>query len=471
MNQDKPHTSSKWIYALVILFVTAAVIIGAWRITADKPVAIQNPAEIYDSAVSKLNSKEQVYYRISGAKSFSIADSTITEEFVRNVVVQGLGTETPFISIDETLSIGDYDIILFDTYYDQKEYLTIQGVSFFAPMTLDSFTARQIPLLTIDSSLYANISGERTAKQSVITFQNAQAVEPWVSNTPTSLVSAYGTVYLDNAGNLTASEYTAEYTCERTTFHLRISVEILSDEVPEMITPDTSGFQEVSSITTPLQLEKACGYLLSAERISADYTDKIACQAFGDERIQAVHLETDNSNTFNALMDTKVTASNSSKAGVVSTTTKAEVFQDNIYSIATNGEGPIINAEVTLETMKGHCETQLIGTIVLPQYISTITHTDTDEVCYIAFNATEEFAQVLIDEACNTLYQTPAVLNNMADTYQTNAISAYITLDRVTGFPISSGFNYLGTFTISSLPYTLSFTAEQNYTLPIPPHS
>lgn len=466
MGQKKPHISTKQIiYALIILFLSAAVIIGAWRISADNPVAIENPAEVYSSAVSMLNKEDSVYYKITGTKSFSIYNEEITENFVRYVSIQGSETENPQICVEETLSIGNYDIVLFDIFNDKTEYLTVQGSSFRAPISYDDFMARQIPLIPIDISLYERVSGERTAKQSVITFHNAREIEFWVSKIPSTTINAEGTVLLDNSGRIVKSEYLSEYTCENTRFNLQVTVEVLGSEISEMPAPDASMYKEVTSIETPLQLEKACGYLLSAGNIRADYIDTIACQAFGDERTQTVRLETSTSNHFKALMDTQVSATNSSKAGVVTTTTKSELFQDNVYSIATNGEEPVINSEVDLETMKGYCENLLIGTIVLPQYISTITHTDTDEVCYIAFDATEEFAQVLIAEACNTLYQSPAVLDNMTDTYQTNTVTAYLTLDRVTGFPISSGFYFLGTYTMSGLPYNLSFKADQIYSV------
>ena len=67
--------------------------------------------------------------------------------------------------------------------------------------------------------------------------------------------------------------------------------------------------------------------------------------------------------------------------------------------------------------------------------------------------------------ACKTLYDNPDILSEQTESYSVDISVGYLRIDKDTGLPIASGFRYLGTYTIDSLPYRLEFRADQQYTI------
>lgn len=450
----------------IIITVAFAVIWGAWRGSGSKPIPLKNPGEIYAQAVSMLETNRNIYYRVDGTKETTIGNTVLAESFTQLITYEAWGTETPRGCVEQTLHIGSYDIESFDILADGTRYLTIQGSGFTAPGEADGFAAKYPPAVPIESALYADVTGVSIAGNATISFTNPAVVEDWAADGSAELTSAEGTAFIDRDGNLTKSIYTATYKQGGSAFKLHITVEVLDFDVRPIQTPDTSAYTSISDINTPLLLEKACGYLTSVGAIRAEYSDAISCQAFGDERSQTTRLVTGGTDDWSAQVDTTVSVSNSSKAGVVTTHTKTEQFTGNQYTASEDGCEYASNPDVDLSAMKSYCQNLLIGTMLLPRDIAAVDLKEIDNLYCITFRASDEFAQLLAEEACTTLYQNPDVLKDLAHSSSIDAVICYLNVEKYTGFPVSSGFDYRETYTISELPYALSYKADQTYTLP-----
>lgn len=451
--------------ALVIIVVAFAVIWGAWRDSrSQKQILLETDTalELYNHAVDRLQAQEHIYYQAEGSISFSIEANTLEENFTQLITMNDRGTEHPRVCVEETSIIGDYSIKRFDFYSDGNEYVTVQGSSFQSPMTLEDYLAKFTPSVLLDPMLYTDILGLTVHNESTITFQKPAAVEMWVAP-GAELVSADGTAKLDKNGTLISSTYIAVYKLDGVTYSVHYHVTITEGEVPLIQLPETSVYTPTDAIDAPFMLEKGCGYLMSVGSINAQYEDAITCEAFGDERTQKLQLTTDNDDTWNAQVDTSVTVSNTSKTGTGITTVKKEIFSGNTYSISTDGKAFVNNPDVDLTAMTDYCDNLLIGTIILPQYIAAAEATVVEDIYSISFQTKEEFAQILAEEACTILYQNPSVLTNMSQSSVTDTVTCYLNLNVRTGLPVSSGFYYKGTYTISDIPYSLSYKADQSY--------
>ncbi|MBO5869041.1 MAG: hypothetical protein J6Q54_09045 [Oscillospiraceae bacterium] len=453
------------IITLVILLVAAAVIIGAWRITTKKTTPIEDPTAVYNTAISLIDNNSTMYYLVNSTKSFSIQYANIEEKLCQYITVENPETDDMRVYIDESLTIGSHYIQSINTFYDNMEYLTIQGVDFKSPTTAEEYTKKYSPYVLLDAALYGNITGFTNDEGAEITFTDASAVESWASLDGMEFISASGTAYLDSNGNLTKTKYDLEYYVQTYYFHVTYDVVALQTEAPSITEPDASVYQEINLIDAPLMIEKTCGYLSATNYVYADYDDLISCQAFGDERIQIIALEMNAVQDWKANIETTLATSNTSKSGVGNATVTVDIYEDGVYTQAIDGKNTITSSDYDQMTIENHCQNIMIGTIILPQYISSVKITKDEEFDYtfLEFTATEAFAELLAAEACTTLYQSPDVLNEMAESYQTNRITCYMTLDSTTGFPYASGFYYSGTHTISGIPYELLFTADQEY--------
>ena len=113
--------------------------------------------------------------------------------------------------------------------------------------------------------------------------------------------------------------------------------------------------------------------------------------------------------------------------------------------------------------MEDYCESLLINTIMLPDYIASVEVGNENDIIRIKFQPTDEFANILAQDACLVLYQNATILIEQALSSKTDIITCYLDIDKATGYPLSSGFYYSGTYDIGGLPYQLSFRADQQY--------
>lgn len=459
----------KYGMALTIVIVTVAVIWGAWRIIEDKTVPLENAAEAYTQAVAQLSAAENIYYKVSGTRTISDNGATTEESFTQLITYEKQGTNDFLGCVEEDLHIGTQSIKSFEFFSKGVAYFTTQGASFQSEMTADAYTDRYTPAVPVDPALYAEITGVKNSKAITISFSKPGAVASWIRANGITLVDAAATVTLTPDGVLRVSNYSVTYTQNDATFTLNVAVEIMNNATPPLQLPDSSAYTPISDISVPKTLERSCGYLTAIQNIRSVYSDAIFCEAFGDERIQTIRLTTNETDGLSAELDTVVAVSNSSKAGVVTTSTKKESFESGIYSYSVDGSTFENDSSVNEDIMEGYCDNLLIGTILLPDYIGSADVEETDDVISISFLPTDEFANILAQDACLSLYQNATILIEQALSYETDEATCYLTIDKVSGYPISSGFYYSGTYVIGGIPYQLSFKADQTYDYTVNP--
>lgn len=450
------------IVALTVVIVASLVISGVWRYTeTDIALTQEQCSTLYSSVVNTYTSQSNMCYQVSGDFRMVIGDTVMENRVNQLVTVENHGTDAEKITVEETYQIGDYDISRFDFYSEGVEYLAVQGAGFRSQATLAEFLQKFIPYALIDPKNYATISGIQTTNETTISFTDPLFTEGWLGEDIT-LVSAEGTTVLDADHNLVFSEYIVVYTAGQKEFTSHYTAKPVDTAFQSISLPDTSGYIEIANIKSPYLLELACGYLMSVDSIQSEYADTITCEAFGDARTQSIQLSLQSADQWSAQVDTTVSVSNSSKAGAT-TTVKTEQFSYNGYLASVDGGELTENPEVTQDAMASYCQDLLLGTIMMTQDISSVEIVEADTSYTLQFRGNDAFANVLAEDACTTLYQSATILKDMAESSEINEITGYLTLDKISGFPLASGFCYQGTYTISELPYKLTYEADQNY--------
>ena len=458
----------KYAMALTIIIVTIAAIWGAWRVNEDKTIPLEYPDKVYNQAVARISAEESIYYKVIGSRTITDNGITTEENFTQYITYEKYGTNDFCGSVEENLQIGHQNIRSFEFFSDGTAYFTTQGASYQSKMTADTYAGRYAPSVPVDSSLYAQITGFKNEKSTTILFAQPSTTASWIAASGITLIDATATATLSSKGSLLSSNYCVTYSQNSATFSLNITVEILDTDPAAIQLPDSSIYTPIADISVPKALERSCGYLTAIQDIHAVYSDTIFCEAFGDERTQTVTLSTSGDNGFSAEVGTTVSVSNSSKAGVIATSTKKESFKKNAYSYTMDGVTFENDASVGEAEMKSYCDNLLIGTILLPDYIGSVDVAETDNVITLSFQPTNEFAEILAQDACLSLYQNATVLMEQALSSKTNEVTCYLTINKTSGYPVESGFYYSGTYNIGGIPYQLSFKADQTYDY-IPP--
>lgn len=456
--------------ALTVIIVTAVVIWGAWRVTEDKTVVLQNASDVYTHAIEKLSTQENIHYNVTSNKKIQSSSGIIEESFVQLISYESQNTSAFRGCVEEDLTVGSHKIKSFEFFADNVAYFTTQGASFQTEMTQLEYTKRYTPAAPIDASLYAEISGIRNSKESIITFKKPGAVALWINETGAQAVDGTASVVIDREGNLKSSQYIITYTTQISTVTLEINVEIIYGNTLPIQLPNTSAYTPISDINVPKILERACGYLTSVQTVHSIYRDSVYCEAFGDKREQTIQLSTNKTDSFTASVDTTVSISNSSKADAVSTSTRKERFKNGIFSYSMDGVNFQDDSSVDQTIMNSYCESLLIGTVPLPEHIQSAEITTLNNIIQIQFQPGDDFANILAQDACLALYQNATILIEQALSSKTDEVTCYLNIAADTGYPTASGFYYTGIYDIGGIPYKLSFKADQIYSVsPIEP--
>lgn len=449
--------------ATVVLFLTGMVLVCVLS-NSDEPKPLENADAVYQEAVNRITGQPDIQLNIIRDKSITVDGNIFREQSTQAITYQGLGTDQMRGNAEETLQIGEYTIRISELYAGGVGCFTVNDTPFQGSITREDYLARYTPAAAISADLYASIQGTCTKKGSVIHFSQAATAESWCRENGMENLTAEGTAYLDTSGNLTKTVYFLSYTLGHANITLTTTVSI--EEAEEIQMPqDTTGYTKITYLDGPRILESACGYLLSTDTVTASNTNKISCEAFGDVRAQTIQVRTNGVGTWTAGVDTKVTVENSSKTGTSSTTTKQEIFENGTYTARIGEDEPTTSDKIGVADMRQYCRDILVATIMLPEYITDVKFIETETGYRIEYEASEAFAQMLSNEACSTLYQKEDVLTGISQSYRTDSVACYLTIDKQTGFPVASGFSYSGIYTISGLPYKLQYNADQSYTL------
>ena len=453
--------------AAAVLVLLAAVSIFFPDHSPKEPQEVPDAIALYENAASAISSIQELSYRITETHHLSVGGSTLTQQSVRKIQLRRSELGITQYYIDENLSIGTHQVSASEHYSGESLYLTLEDSHFSAAISQQDAEVRLTPALLITSELYTSVRGYSSQGGITIQFSGATGLEPWLSCDGGKLVSAAGTAFLDRDGNLTKSIYDVTYQASGKNFHrIFICENPVSDPASFPALGDPDSYPPISDPDSLKTLELVSGYLLSTDCVGTVYTDRIACEVFGDVREQSIQLQIHADGDWSAQRNTSVTLTNATKAGAATTVLQSETFKKGIYSVSKDNGEATQNPDITEEIMKKHCGDLLVGTIPLPSHISDVTVTQGLDACYLEFTVNTSFANILREEACQILYQNGALFAEYEDSYSTDIARCQLTVDLHTGLPLSSGFEYKGTYHIDSLPYSLEYTAEQVYSYP-----
>lgn len=431
----------------------------------DKTITqIENADTVYLNSITDISAAQDIMLSISKTQETTIGNDVFLEASHQTLSYLGLGTEDMRAALNETLTIDDHRVQITEFYANGTGYVTVNDGTFSGTISAGDYQNRFAPAVLLDPSRYYSVTGFDTGENYMIRFEQPASVEPWALYEDMAFMSAEGTAYVSYSGQLTGSIYTLTYQRRNATIRLTVNVDVEALSAITITQPeDTSGYLKIEYLDGPRMLECATGYLLQADHVSAKYSDSIYFQAFGDARTQEITLHTAAGEDWSALVQTQTRLTNDSKVGLDSQLLKTELFKDDTYRSSTNGAELTDNEEITADDMYTYCKNQLIGTVMLPQYITGAQIEETKSTLRITFSASESFAPLISSNVCQTLYQKPELLNDMAQSNTTNTLQCYLELDKITSLPVGSGINYDGTFTVEGVPYALRFQADQIY--------
>lgn len=457
----------------IALAATAMMSIGGYFILsgaaanrqAQNLKPINDAALVYNNAVSAIRSADNAVLSISKAQETTVRERTFLEITQQELSYQDLGTDDFCAELTETLTIDSHSVEIQEVYTGGTAFVALGDGRFSAQLTPEDYLSRFAPAILLDAQLYGSITGVDTGDGYTISFKDPSAPEVWALSLDCELSEATGTVYVSYDGQLEKSIYAVSYTRGNVDYRQTVIVTLMdssgSIELPDKATQYTA----IEYFNGPRQLERATGYLLQAQDVSAVYRDSTYFQAFGDKSDKEVTMHTHRDETWSARVDTMETLTNDSRIDQASKQHKTELFTNDQYSVSTNGAAAVANPEISVDDMYSYCRNLLVGTVMLPQYIAGVQISEAEGIQRITFSGNEAFATLISSNTCQVLYKEPEMLNTLAQSNNTDTLECYLEVDSNTGLPVSSGILYNGTYMIEGLPYQLTFQADQTYDL------
>lgn len=450
--------------AAILMAVIGGLILSS---TARETSATQflQPADnglaIYENAMSTVWAQKGAALAVTKTTQFLIGDELFTETSRQNVqYLDGAA------KIDEVLTIGEHRVEISEILVDNANYITLNGTQFSGQVSSDEFQKRLPPAVLIDASLYETVTAFQNSEIHLIYFSQATAPETWFSEEIGEFLGARGAVRVRKDGYIAEAAYAITYQTNDIVYHVTLSCKATGETIDIQAPADPTTYTPITDPEAPRLMERACGFLMLADKVSSVYRDRVYCQAFGDERTQTITIHAGTGESWGTKVTTNAVITNTGRPGEITNHDHTEVFFNNTYTLCAAGQEPETDDSVDQAAMQKYCNNLLVSTILLPQNIVDTVISETDTTRRITFLVTSDFAEQIGANACDTLYAKPQLMDELAESHSVNKIECYLELDLHTDIPVASGIIYSGTYRIQGLPYVLEFRAEQTYDIP-----
>lgn len=428
-------------------------------------ISASDAESIYDAAVNTVKNAQSLSFSVEYTREINSGEVTFSEDCVQTIIYQDYGTEQLRARVSEVRNIGTNAISATATFEDGVGYFAVGDGRFCGSMSADAFSSKYVPAALMESSLYANIHAVEEGGTVTVFFSKPSEPEHWLNLTETTDFDAAGKAVLGSNGQLLESTYNFSFQHGGTKISQSVRVTLETSPV-HIEADDYTGYIPLDIPDAPMMLERVCGYLLQAGSVKAESKETVVFDAYGDERVQTSSLEmTGKGATFAANFVTSVELINHNRAGLVTENHYAMDYTDGHYRISENGEIKQEQVKASSETVRNDCQNLLLGTVILPEYISSAEVIDLGDTYLYSYSANDAFCLLMRQKACHTLYQDHGLLQALESQEASDAVSAYLKVDKLTGLPVGSGIKYSGTFTVGEYAYSLHSNADQSYRL------
>jgi len=424
-----------------------------------------DPKTMYAAARLEIDNSPDLQLIISMEQQRTVGDETYSHQVNALATYSGLHTDSLSAIIDENFSFGTYDGTYSTFYKDSVAYSQTMDFAFSTPMAADTFLAEQLPAILLDASLYSTITAETTSVGTTIRFANSGSLERWLADpSEVQFISAEGAAVLNKNGKLLSTSYTAKYLTGEVTHCISVSVSVsipasneLSLQFPQTLDTATT----ILHFQTPRLLFAAVGDICATQKLSGSYTETLYCEAADSIRKQQVNILSQGIGAeLYASVDFATTLTN--YAGNAETNTQTELYENGIYSYSMNGGKPTVLQNVTAEQMRTYCEDTILSALLSIDYLGGAQLVDNGETYTLKLTGTEAMADAL----CDSIYTILNLdLDETAQSYTTNKIGGYLTLDKVTGLPLEAGIFLTRIHVIGGSTYTMTYQLDETISL------
>ena len=423
-----------------------------------------DPALLYSQAVDSLKGNTNYILQIQSRKTLTVGGEQFQEMSRQTLTYTGYGTDAFRASLTEDLVNGNYAIKFVEYFQDGTIFTTVDDTNRFrGDMTAEEYTARLVPLVMLDASLYQKIE----YSNDILSFSEPTAGEAWIVPEYAQLKEARGHATVDDNGMLGTASYDVTYTIGGNEIRYLIDVGIhVAEDITLDDVSDPDGYTKLDYADAPRIIETACGYLSQAyegHSLTTTTAESALSQAGGILRNQVITINSWGTGAdYTADVDTSIflmTAAGEQQLEQV------EHFADGVYTISTDGGEAQKNSAVKANNFKSYTLNALLGNIPDFSMLTNATAEDLGSLYYLELTFSDELPKSICSYICEMFYGDSNLLNDMASEYKTQTMDYYFAVDKYTGLPTAVGYTYEGTHTIDGYGYPLTQQVDQSFDL------
>ena len=395
--------------------------------------------------------------RVQSESSVTVAGITYRESHDVIQDYRDMGADSFIAKVNDTVTYGDnkHTVEYQEIFSGGTVYQKIDEARFYSEQTASDFLDRYTPAQMLTPELYTLSANEG---DTLISFESATAGESWVlPEEDAELISASGTVQLDDDGKILKTTYTVtfRYGAAEHTVHYEASAEELGRE--PAAPKDTEDYVLLDEIEGTLVLEHFYGYLSQLHHGSVNTYELMMSEAAG--------VYTSVNTSFDAYAQgTEYAAQTTSNAMAYTadgTSEKAEVQEkmvDGKYTYTLDGKKETASSQMTQEIFEGEATNQLLALTYGSAYVQSLDVSVVGDSLLVEVKGNEIMGEELCYDTGVRLFQDGALLDSYATDYRTEKTDYYIALDRYSLLPTAMGIDFEGIHTIDG--YELAITHQ-----------
>lgn len=423
-----------------------------------KPVPIQD--DIYTPAMQALQQSDSLSMEMTTNKILTVGSENIKEKHKKQVTLQNIHSDAMIGQITGSVEFGDFQLQTEEIFHSNNLFLTLDGAAFSGESTREDFLSRMPPVNLIDPKLYGSVTAVYSKNEIVLSFTEPTAAESWAVPEDSTVVNAAAAAVLSSEGSLQSASYEVTYSCSTFQYQLKASITYSNQASTPIQLPESTLYTPLEDVYAPYYLEQTYGYLQQAKHLQAQLTENIFSEV--DPLYYDRQITLDRSGN-DATVQTHVKLTDYSRGGQVSSYIQTETFRDGSYSIVQDGKQSDDVSRIDSQDMNLYCTKLLTSNILAPAYVTGATVEIQDNILNFTYTAGEALGEKVCQKSCETIYQNPAFLDSVAQSYDDYRAEYYLTVDLTSGLPLSSGLKFSGSHSIEGIDYVLTTCYEQAY--------
>ena len=431
----------------------------------DAPTSTVTATALYETALSPIRKAEKLVITSTWELQRQVRGETFAESITANASYTAFGSKDMDAFVTQTIKIGTNETNYTEFYTAGNAYCQ-NGVDIYAcKMTSEEFMGRHIPAVLLEPALYENITEEVSESRTLIRFSNATALEGWAADKDAVLLSATGTATLNPEGTLLQSTYLAEYQLGEITYTLKVTSKVSSPDdldLSKSFPAKLKGYPKLAVLDAPRLLIEAIGNIRTASAITCSNKELLNCAAAVVSRSQQILVNTYGSGD-DFIARTEYSGKIVSQTAGTTDMEQTEMFLNGKKTVSINQSEPIDEPGYTAQQMRCYCESSVLSALFPLAYLKDVQLSEDENTYTLHFTGTDALANAL----CASIYENLQTgnLDSFAESYETDTISGYLTLDRFTGLPVKAGLSLARAHSIGGIYYKLIYKLDSDITL------